>query len=260
MYRLLIATLLAATAPIQKPVLRAAEWADLKVKIIYDGPAPKLALLGGSKEPFCANQRIPDERMIVGKQGQLANFAMIMNMRRSDATDIHPDLKEPPEDPLVITSKNCLYKPRVALVRTGQTVLVENGDACGHNFKIDPFSNSPVGRLIPIGGPQEFVFEVPEHTNFTEFSCTIHPWMKGQLIIRDHPYVGISGPDGVVTIEKLPAGEVTFKLAHENMKKSIDGGKLDGKKARWRSGYIEFELKPGMNTHTLTLAPDLFED
>ena len=46
--------------------------------------------------------------------------------------------------------------------------------------------------------------------------------MKGHVIIRDHPYVGISGEDGVVTIEKLPVGEITFKLVHENMKKSLD--------------------------------------
>ncbi|GAB5403389.1 MAG: methylamine utilization protein [Aureliella sp.] len=236
------------------------DWATLKLKVVYDGPAPKLKPLDGTKEPFCAGLQIPDARMVVGPKGELANFGVVMDMRKSEATAIHPDLANPPEKPLVIDNKKCVFLPRVAFAYAGQKVIVTNNDPCGHNYKVDPFSNDSVNMLVPIGGQIEVEFKDGERSNFTEFTCTIHPWMKGQLIIRDHPYVGISGTDGVVTIEKLPVGEVTFKLVHENMKKSIDEGKLDGKKDKWRSGYIEFELKPGMNEHTLTLDPDLFED
>lgn len=241
----------------------AAEWATLKLKVVYDGNGPNLTALNGTKEPFCANLTIPDERIIVGPMGELANFALVLDMKKSDLedSDIHPDLKDAPAKPLIIDNVKCIFSPRVAFAQTGRKVTVKNSDQCGHNYKIDPFSNDSFNQLIPIGGSADLKFDSPERSNFTEFACTIHPWMKGQLIIRDHPYVGISGTDGVVTVENIPAGEVTFKLVHENMKKSIDEGKLNGKKEKWSRGYMEVELKPGMNDlGTITLDPDLFEN
>lgn len=239
----------------------AAEWATLKVKVVYDGKAPELKPLDGSKEPFCAPLPLPDQRMVVGKDGGLANVAFIMDMRKSEATDIHPDLAKPPAKAVVVDNNGCLFTPRMAFVQTGQTVVVTNSDQCGHNAKLDPFSNDPVNQVVPIGGKIELVFNDAERSNTTEIACTIHPWMKAHLIIRDHPYVGISDEDGVLTIENLPVGEVTFKIVHENMDKSIDEGKLNGKAEKWSRGYIELDLKPGMNDlGTITLDPSLFKE
>ncbi len=257
MNRLLFAAVLIFSAQIQHTALRATEWADLRVKVVYDGPPRQAAAL---LPPMGPAGQVLDERMIVGKNGELANFAIIMDMRKSKANDIHPSLTSPPTKPLEIVSRNGAFKPHVAFAQTGRQVIVKNNDPYGHNFKIDPFSNDSVSSLVPIGGQIEVEFRDSERSNFTEFTCTVHPWMKGQLIIRDHPYVGISRTNGVVTIEKLPVGNVTFKLVHENMKKSISEGKLDGKPAKWRSGYIELDLQAGLNEHTITLDPDLFED
>jgi plastocyanin len=257
----LLATL--AVAVLCPNFANAEEWATLKLKAVYAGEAPKLAPLDGSKEPFCSKLPLPDERMIVGKDGELANFALILDMRKSKLKedDFHPDLVKAPAKPVVVDNNGCLFKPHVAFVRTGQKVIVKNSDQCGHNAKLDPFSNDSINEIVPIGSQIELMFGDTERSNTTEITCTIHPWMKGHLIIRDHPYVGISGEDGVVTIENLPAGELTFKLVHENMKKSLDEGKLNGKKAKWSRGYMEVELKPGMNDlGTIEFDPALFND
>lgn len=140
-------------------------------------------------------------------------------------------------------------------------MVAHSVDACGHNFKLDPFSNPSFNSLIPTGGKVDMRFAQAERSNFTEFSCTIHPWMKGLLIIREHPYVGISDTKGRLEIKDLPVGKVTFKLAHENMKRSIDSGELEGKKSEFPRGYITLDLQPGLNDlGVLKLSPELFED
>ncbi len=244
-------------------IAAADDWATLKVKFVYDGKAPQLDPLDGSKDPFCANLTIADERMIVGKDGALVNIALVMDPKKSEVDAIHPDLINPPKEPVVIDNNGCVFKPRVLFVQAGRTLKVTNTDKCGHNAKIDPFDNAnpAINDIVPMAGEIEVVFGASERSNFTPIGCTIHPWMVGQLIIRDHPYVGISGEDGVVTIKDLPAGKVTFKIVHENMKKAIDEGTVNGKKEKWSRGYMEVELKPGMNDlGTITLDPELFED
>ncbi|GAB5403388.1 MAG: methylamine utilization protein [Aureliella sp.] len=255
MNRLLIAAIVTVASQVH---ISAAEWADLKLTVTYDGPVPKLAALNPPIPGPCAVARVPNQRMIVGAGGQIANFALIMDMQKSKATDVHPDLVAPPPKPLAIDINNCAFTPHVAFARTGRRVIVTNKDACGHNVKVDPFSNKTFNSLVPVAGQIEVMFKYSERSDFTEVACTIHPWIRGWLIIRDHPYVGISGADGVVTIEKLPVGKVSFKLAHQNARKWISEGKIDGKAARWRSGYIELDLKPGLNEHTIELAPSLF--
>ena len=248
-----------AVSPIATSHSHAQDWATLKVKFIYDGKPPAPAFHNGDKEPFCSVLKIPDERMVVGKDGALANVSLIMDISKSKANDIHPDLKDPPKEPVVIDNNGCMFVPHVAFVRTGQKLIIKNSDQCGHNAKLDFFSNKSTNDMIPSNNSVEYVLNKAERANANHIECSIHPWMKADLIVRDHPYVGISDADGVLVIEKMPVGEVTFKIAHENQDGSIEEGQLDGKQEKWRRGALELTLKPGMNEHTITLSEDVFQ-
>ena len=37
--------------------------------------------------------------------------------------------------------------------------------------------------------------------------CDLHPWMQGWLGVVEHPYFGVSGPDGRVTLRNVPPGD-----------------------------------------------------
>lgn len=252
---------LAAAVCLTATAASAADWATLKVKVVFDGKQPKLPPLQGTeKEPFCKGKELPNELIIVGEKGELPNLALIMDMRKSDVDDIHPDLEKPSKEPLVIDNKNCIFEPRVAFLQAGRPVIVKNSDKCAHNYKIDPFSNQPINVLVPIGDEIKADFPKGERSNFSEYGCTIHPWMKGQLIIREHPYVGVSNEKGELVIKDLPAGKVTFKVVHEAMDRSIKEITLGGKKVKTSRGNIEIDLKPGMNDlGTLVVAPDQFD-
>jgi hypothetical protein len=46
-------------------------------------------------------------------------------------------------------------------------------------------------------------------------ACNIHTFMKGYLVIKDHPYVTMTDPDGTFIIRSIPVGTWTFRAWHE---------------------------------------------
>src|SRR5207247_5859701 len=45
--------------------------------------------------------------------------------------------------------------------------------------------------------------------------CDVHPWMRGWLVVLDHPYAAVTGADGRFAIAAVPAGSYTLALWHE---------------------------------------------
>src|SRR5207244_2854681 len=72
--------------------------------------------------------------------------------------------------------------------------------------------------------------------------CNIHPWMKGYFLVRDNPYMAVTGSDGSVLIPNLPAGEWEFQAWHEEC------GYL--KSADWPRGRFKCTIDAG-KTHDL---------
>ncbi len=46
-------------------------------------------------------------------------------------------------------------------------------------------------------------------------SCTIHPWMRGYVVLRSNPYMAKTGADGRFHIKDLPVGRHVFQFWHE---------------------------------------------
>ena len=75
---------------------------------------------------------------------------------------------------------------------------------------------------------------------------SIHPAMKGYILIHAHPYAAVSDGEGKVKLKNVPVGEWTFVLWHEAggyIKKGTQGGVA----AEWPKGRIKIKVKPGVN-------------
>lgn len=68
------------------------EWATLKLKVVYDGLSTLRRPIPGAP---CAIMPIQNERILVGQDGELANLALVMNLKKSEAREIPPSLKSP---------------------------------------------------------------------------------------------------------------------------------------------------------------------
>lgn len=236
-----------------------AKLATLRAKIVYDGKAPARKKVDSSKDPFCAQIEIDADSMLVGENGELQNFVLMFDTRRSKAK-VPAEFAKAPEATITLDNKNCMFEPHIIFARVGQTIEVLNSDQTGHNANFGFFNNPAQNFLIPVGGKKDLKL-VAEEATLMPVECNIHPWMKAYVIVQEHPYVGISDEAGVIEIENLPVGEVTFLVRHENADGSIDEGTVAGKKQKWGRGRMELELKPGLNDlGTITIAADKFKN
>ena len=241
----------------------AQEWADLRITFVYDGEAPEPQPVNVGKDPFCAanGNRVYTENMLVQwTNGGIRNIVFSLDIKDVSKLRIHPDLAKVPADKALLEKVNCGFVPRVVVMRSGQTLEVKNSDKTGHNANFGFFKNAPQNVGIPVGASKEFKIAQEEPAPIP-VGCNIHTWMKCYVVVKDHPYVGVSDKNGRIVIKGLPAGEeLKFRVWHENQNKSISEVTMNGKQEKWDRGYVKFTLKPGDNDlGTVKLAPDRFK-
>jgi plastocyanin len=77
----------------------------------------------------------------------------------------------------VVAIKNFSFNPDTLTVKAGTTVAWVNEDSVTHTIKSDAFSS---GNL---GNGQKFEFKFEKAGSF-DYSCGIHPSMKGKIIVQ----------------------------------------------------------------------------
>jgi hypothetical protein len=153
---------------------------------------------------------------------------------------------------VVLDNTGCRFHPHVVLLRTTQTLDIKNSDPIGHNTKADFINNPSFNNLIPADNDMKMV-EKDGKPIITKdeglpmpFSCSIHTWMSGVILVRSNPYMAASLPDGSFEIKDLPAGKaLDFQFWQEaagNLKE------IAGKELKTDSkGRAKIMIKPGVN-------------
>lgn len=214
-----------------------AEWGGLTGRVIVDGTPPQLTPLVVAKDQYCIDHKPTNEGIVVGDDHGLANTVIYLRLSLGEKVDVHPDYAASLDKPVVLDNHMCHFVPHVTLARTNQTITLKNSDPVGHNTNLGTFN-----QIIPAGT------EVPTKITHAEVTpknvtCNIHPFMKGYVLIQDHPYMAVSDEHGKFQINNIPAGKHGFTFWHEaggfmkNMK--IGSATSD------RRGTIEVTIKPG---------------
>lgn len=151
--------------------------------------------------PCCNGTRsIPDETLTVDGGGHLRDVIVYLE----DAPGAAPASTAP----MVLDQKGCQYLPHVVVLRTGQVLRVTNNDPTPHNVhgmcEKNPafnFAETSVGQC------KDLTFARPD--SFT-IRCDVHPWMRAQARVFDHPWFAVTGADGSFTIGHVPPGSYTL--------------------------------------------------
>jgi plastocyanin len=226
----------------------AQETATLRMQIVVDGAVPGPKQIAGVNDAFCAEFPLLTDSLLVGEKGELKNFALILD---EDRTKIQlPDAAlKAPEETHVLDNNRCMFQPKIVVARPGQTIQVKNSDNTGHNANFQFLRNPPTNFLIPAGQSKDLKLK-PDLVEPTAMpvDCNIHPWMKAFVIVKQHPFVGISNDQGIIEIPDLPTGKgVVFRLWHEATR-AIGEIEVGGKSQKLsRGNRWELELKPGVN-------------
>jgi hypothetical protein len=238
-----------------------AEWGDLKARFVLDGaiPAPKKLDITKDQE-FCGKHNLVDEGLVVNSANKgIANVVVFLYLAKgAKPPTAHESYASSAKSEVPFDNMNCRFEPRVVTLRTTQTLLVGNKDPVGHNTNITTLSNPGQNVLIPSNGSAKMNFGAVESLP-SKAACNIHPWMTAYVVIKDHPYMGVSDKDGNLVIKNLPVGKWTFQFWQESSGYLTDVV-VDGKKTAWARGRAELEIKQGgTDLKEIKLTPSLFK-
>src|SRR2546426_3189876 len=159
---------------------------------------------------------IPAESLLVDHDGGVANAVVVVRGVAAGAEAERPEA--------VVDNAHCRFVPRVQVVTRGQSVRVRSSDPVLHNAH-------PVLVAEPEVSIANVALAVPGQTmNLTRrlatalpasgealvrLGCDVHPWMRGWLVVLDHPYAAVTGADGRFAIAAVPPGSYTVAVWHE---------------------------------------------
>ena len=106
------------------------------------------------------------------------------------------------------------FNPRVTIITVGTAVNFPNFDTVRHHV----FSDSPAKKFdikLYAGTPAKPVSF--DKAGIVDLGCNIHDTMAAWIVVSDTPWYGVSGSDGMVTIDNVPAGNYKLRVWHPNM-------------------------------------------
>ena len=93
--------------------------------------------------------------------------------------------------------------------------MIKSSDPVNHNVRYAAFTNAAFNQILAPKGELEVKLVAERRPILV--ACDIHSWMKAYLMVFDHPFFAITGPDGSFEIKGVPAGEQNLVVWQEKV-------------------------------------------
>jgi hypothetical protein len=197
------------------------EWGTIKGQAVWgEKDLPEVVKLNVAKDAnICLkNGPIVSEEYVVDPKtkGVKNVFVWLMNAKdpKKGKVPIHPSLLKSKDASVTLDQPCCSFVPHVLAVRDDQTLVVKNSAEVAHNVHLTGAID--FNQIIPPGGSVELK-ELKGSGSIANVQCDIHGWMKGKVLIFNHPYYAVTGADGKFEIKNVPVGEYRIAMWHEGM-------------------------------------------
>ncbi len=175
------------------------------VKFVGTAPEPK-AIEVTKDAAVCAKTPKFEESLIVGESDGLKNVVVSITSISSGKEF---------GDAMVLDQRECLYTPHITLTQVGAGLEILNNDGILHNIHTYSEANPAFNQAQPkFRKKLKKKFGQPE---VVRVECDAHGWMKGWIVVMEHPYYSVSDGSGVFTLTDVPAGEYELKFWHETL-------------------------------------------
>jgi plastocyanin len=185
---------------------------SIKGEVKYGGPPPARAKIDITKDQKVCGVETEKlkEDLIVSAGGGIQNAVVrIVGIEKGAA--LTPAASNPTLD-----QKVCQFRPHVLVFPAGSTLDVLNSDGILHNVHTYGELNPPVNKAQPGFKKQiQLSFDKPEFPIRVE--CDAHPWMRGWLVVQEHPYYAVTDANGGFTIANVPPGTYDLEIWQETL-------------------------------------------
>ena len=174
----------------------------------FVGEAPALAKIETTKDvDVCGKTEKFDEVLVVGDGNGVKNVVVsIANIEKGKAQA---------SEGSTLDQKECIYTPRVVLSPAGSDLTILNNDGILHNIHTYSEVNPSINKAQPKF--RKRMKQKFEQAETIRLECDAHSWMKGWLVVTDHPYYVVTDASGAFELADVPAGSYTLRFWHETL-------------------------------------------
>lgn len=188
--------------------VEAASAAAIRGSILNAGPPPERKQIPINIDQYVCGKSKESEDLIVGANRGI-RWAVVS--LQSPPPSPRPEVTA---KPVQMDQQQCVYLPRVVVVPVGGTVEFLNTDRLLHNLHSASTENPTFNRTQPKGRTIPMVFKKPE---IVRIDCDLHTWMRAWVVVADHPFFAVTGPQGEFVLDNVPPGKYTLKVWHETL-------------------------------------------
>lgn len=201
---------------------------SVKGVVTFAGKAPEMKVPAKRKDAeLCKDKQVP-YNAVIAKDGKLKDVLVkIVGVKGKF---------EVPKKHAEIDQVDCMYSPRVQGVMAGQDIDIKNGDATLHNVHTNKGAETLFNQAQPKGSPA--ITKSFDDEAIIKFTCDVHPWMRGYVVVHDTPFFAVSGDDGSFAIDKVPTGKYEVVAWHSQF--GTKKGSVEV--AEGKAGEVKFEF------------------
>jgi len=156
---------------------------------------------------ICGKEKEPEDLLLSSNNGIRNAVVSLQNVPPGAKRDWNfPAAK--------MDQKQCSFIPRVVIVPAGGTVEFLNSDRLLQNVRSVGKENPPFNRAQPHARSISFTFKQPE---LLRVDCDLHSWMRGWVVVAEHPFYAVTNEQGEFTLENVPRGKYTLQVWQESL-------------------------------------------
>jgi len=184
-------------------------WAEtIKGTVRYAGPSIEKKKTSVTIDQYvCGKEKDPEDLVISPNNGIKNAVVSLQNI----PSEVKRDWNLPPAK---MDQKQCSFTPRVVIVPVGGTVEFLNSDRLLHNVRSAGKENPPFNRAQPHARSISFSFKQPE---ILRIDCDLHSWMRGWVVVAEHPFYAITDEQGEFSLENVPRGKYKLQVWQETL-------------------------------------------
>lgn len=180
----------------------------IKGTVVVKGTVPELKKLAVTIDQYvCGKEKNPED-LVLSPQGGIRGAVVWLDKPPAAAN------AEALPPTIAMDQKDCAFAPRVVVVPAGGKIDFLNSDRLLHNLHATPTANPPFNRTQPKGRTITISFSHPEIIRVT---CDLHSWMRGWVVVAEHPFYSITDGAGDFALRGLPPGRYTLKAWQERL-------------------------------------------